>query len=188
MRLEPLYRIRFTYPEGWAVGLDGGWQQMFFIAEGRCEGGVTGRFRGANFPLKQGAAGPFRPDFRAVIEADDGAVIMVELHGYGRAGPPERRQVVGSVFHSADREPYRRLNDAVLRVRGRGPRAQRSRPGRTESGYRRGRADLGAHHRLTRRVMVSARSSDWVGRPLRRRSPGNETANVSTTQARSAAE
>jgi hypothetical protein len=50
MRLEPLYRIRFTYPESWAVGLDGGWQQMFFIAEGRCEGWVTGRFRGANFP------------------------------------------------------------------------------------------------------------------------------------------
>jgi hypothetical protein len=22
MRLEPLYRIRFTYPERWAVGLD----------------------------------------------------------------------------------------------------------------------------------------------------------------------
>ena len=47
MRLAPLYRIRFTYPESWAVGLDGGWQQMFFIAEGRCEGSVTGRFRGA---------------------------------------------------------------------------------------------------------------------------------------------
>jgi hypothetical protein len=27
MRLEPLYRIRFTYPESWAVSLDGGWQQ-----------------------------------------------------------------------------------------------------------------------------------------------------------------
>ena len=52
MRLEPLYRIRFTYPESWAVGLDGGWQQAFFIAEGRCEGSVTGRFRGANFPRK----------------------------------------------------------------------------------------------------------------------------------------
>jgi len=37
MRLEPLYRVRFTYPESWAIGLDGGWQQMFFIAEGRCE-------------------------------------------------------------------------------------------------------------------------------------------------------
>jgi hypothetical protein len=35
MRLEPLYRIRFSYPEGWGVALDGGWQQMFFIAEGR---------------------------------------------------------------------------------------------------------------------------------------------------------
>jgi hypothetical protein len=29
MRLEPLYRIRFTYPESWAVGLEGGWQQLF---------------------------------------------------------------------------------------------------------------------------------------------------------------
>jgi len=29
---------------------------MFFIAEGRCEGSVTGRFRGANFPRKQAMA------------------------------------------------------------------------------------------------------------------------------------
>jgi len=58
MRLEPLYRVRFTYPESWSVGLDGGWQQMFFLAEGRCEGWVTSRFRGANFPRKEGAAGP----------------------------------------------------------------------------------------------------------------------------------
>src|SRR6516162_5158765 len=113
MRLEPLYRVRFTYPESWSVDLDGGWQQMFFIAEGRCEGSVTGRFRGANFPRKEGADGPFRPDFRAVIETDDGAVIMVEWHGYGRAYPLDRRQIVGSVFHLADRDPYRRLNDAV---------------------------------------------------------------------------
>jgi hypothetical protein len=74
---------------------------------------VTGRFRGANFPRKEGADGPFRPDFRAVIETDDGAVIMVEWHGYGRAYPLDRRQIVGSVFHLADRDPYRRLNDAV---------------------------------------------------------------------------
>jgi hypothetical protein len=56
MRLEPLYRVRFTYPESWSVGLDGGWQQMFFMAEGRCEGSVTGRSRhprkaGRNAPL-----------------------------------------------------------------------------------------------------------------------------------------
>ncbi len=122
-----MYRVRFTYPESWAVGLDGGWQQMFFLAEGRCEGAVSGRFRGANFPLKEGA-GPFRPDFRAVIEADGGAVIMVQWQGYGRTYPAERRQVVGSVFHSADREPYRRPNDAVCVCVGE-VRARRSRSG-----------------------------------------------------------
>ena len=36
-----------------------------------------------------------------------------EWHGYGRAYPPERRQIVGALFHTADREPYRRLNDVV---------------------------------------------------------------------------
>ena len=113
MRLEPLYRIRFTYPEGWAVELEGGWEQHFFIAEGRCEGSISGRFRGANFPRRQGADGPFRPDFRAAIESDDGATIMFESHGYGRSYPVGRRQIVGAVFHASDDERYRRLNDVV---------------------------------------------------------------------------
>jgi hypothetical protein len=38
MRLEPLYRIRFTYPEQWGVELGGEWEQHFALAEGRCEG------------------------------------------------------------------------------------------------------------------------------------------------------
>ena len=113
MRLEPLYRIRFTYPESWMVALEGGWEQHLFFAEGRCEGAISGRFRGANFPRRQGASGPFRPDFRAVIETDDDATIMFEWHGYGRAYPPGRRQIVGAVFHLCDSEPYRRLNDVV---------------------------------------------------------------------------
>ena len=49
MKHEPLYRIRCTYPKSWAAGLDGGRHQSF-IAEGRCEGSITGRFRGANYP------------------------------------------------------------------------------------------------------------------------------------------
>src|SRR4051812_29063229 len=72
LRLEPLYRIRFTYSEGWGVELEGGWEQLLFLAEGRCEGSVTGRFRGANFPQRRTSTGPFVPDFRAVIETDDG--------------------------------------------------------------------------------------------------------------------
>jgi hypothetical protein len=108
-----LYRVRFTYPEGWTVGLEGGWEQHFLLAEGRCEGAISGRFRGANFPLRRTSDGPFRPDFRAVIDTDDGATIMVEWHGYGRAHPEGRRQVVGSVLHLSDSDPYRRLNDVV---------------------------------------------------------------------------
>ena len=95
------------------VGLEGGWEQHFSLAEGRCEGEISGRFRGANFPRRQGATGPFRPDFRAVIEADDAATIMFEWHGYGRAYPAGRRQIVGCVFHLSDDERYRRLNDVV---------------------------------------------------------------------------
>jgi hypothetical protein len=113
LRLEPLYRIRFTYPESWMIALEGGGEQHLYLAEGRCEGLVTGRFRGANFPRRQGATGPFRPDFRAAIETDDGATIMFEWHGYGRAYPPGRRQIVGSVFHLSDSDRYLRLNDVV---------------------------------------------------------------------------
>ena len=111
MKLEPLYRIRFSYPEGWAVDLSGG-EQHFYLAEGRCEGSITGRFRGANFPPRR-PDGTFRPDFRAVIETDDGATIMFEWHGYGRAYPVGRRQIVGAVFHLSDDERYSRLNDVV---------------------------------------------------------------------------
>jgi hypothetical protein len=113
MRLEPLYRIRFGYPEGWAVDLEGGWEQHSYLAEGTCEGELSGRFRGANFPLRRTSSGPFRPDFRAVIETDDGATIMLEWHGYGRAHPVERRQVVGAAFHLSDHPSYQWLNDAV---------------------------------------------------------------------------
>jgi hypothetical protein len=113
MRLEPVYRIRFTYPEGWMIGLEGGWEQHFYLADGRCEGTIQGRFRGANYPRRHGPSGPFRPDFRAVIETDDGATIMFEWHGYGRAYPRGRRQIVGAAFHQSDAEQYRRLNDVV---------------------------------------------------------------------------
>jgi hypothetical protein len=113
MKLELLYRLRFTYPESWEVVLEGGWRQAFLLAEGRVEGSITGRFRGANFPRRRTDTGPFRPDFRAVIETHDGATIMFEWHGYGRAYPVGRRQIVGAVFHLSDKEPYTRLNDAV---------------------------------------------------------------------------
>ena len=44
------YRLRFTYPEGWEINLGGHWEQHFYVAEGRCDGAICGRFRGANYP------------------------------------------------------------------------------------------------------------------------------------------
>jgi hypothetical protein len=113
MRLEPLYRMHFSYPEGWAVRLEGGWQQHFYLAEGRCEGAISGRLRGANSPQRRTEAGPFCPDFKGAIETDDQAEILFDLRGYGRAYPPGRRQIVGSILHVSDDEQYERLNDVV---------------------------------------------------------------------------
>jgi hypothetical protein len=115
MRLEPLYRLTFTYPEEWAVeivGEGGVDEQYFFLAEGRAEGTISGRFRGANHPRRR-TDRTFVPDFQGVIETDDGAILFVELRGYGRAYPPGRRQIVCSVTHVSDAEAYRRLNDVL---------------------------------------------------------------------------
>jgi Protein of unknown function (DUF3237) len=115
MRLEPLYLLRFTYPEEWEIPLadeestEGQW---FFIAEGRCEGRISGRFRGANHPRRRGDA-TYEPNFQGVIETDDGATIFFDLRGYGRAYPVGRRQLVGSATHLSADERYRWLNDSI---------------------------------------------------------------------------
>jgi len=64
---------------------------------------------------RAGRARPGRsdPTFGRVIETEDGATIMLGWHGYGRAYPPGRRQIVGAVFHRSDHERYKQLNDAV---------------------------------------------------------------------------
>lgn len=115
MRLEPLYRLRFRYPEEWGVDIegDGGTQsQYLFFAEGRVEGRIAGRFRGANHPQRR-TDGTFLPDFQGVIETDDGAVILCDTHGYGRAYPVGRRQIVVATTHVSDDERYRWLNDVL---------------------------------------------------------------------------
>jgi hypothetical protein len=113
VRLEPLYRVRFAYSDGWGIDLEGGWEQFLFLAEGRCDGSISGKFRGVNFPRRRSAEGPFCPDMRAVIETDDGATILLESQGYGRSYPPGARQIVASMLHLSDDDRYRRLNDAV---------------------------------------------------------------------------
>jgi hypothetical protein len=117
MRLEPLYQVRFTTPERWSVelsGESGSEAQSFLVAEGRCEGGISGRFRAANFPRTR-VDGTLLPEFRGVVETDDGAALLFTLHGYFL---PATGGLIGSMTHVTDDERYARLNDVVCAVAG----------------------------------------------------------------------
>ena len=117
MRLEPLYRVRFTTPERWSVelsGESGSEAQSFLVAEGRCEGGITGRFRAANFPRTR-VDGTLVPDFRGAVETDDGAALLFTLRGYFL---PATGGLVGSMTHVTGDDRYARLNDVVCAVAG----------------------------------------------------------------------
>jgi Protein of unknown function (DUF3237) len=115
MRLEPLYVVRFSYSGGWGAdlaGSDSAEGLYFFLAEGRCEGRVSGLFRGANHPNRR-SDGTFLPDFQGVIETDDGAEVLFDYKGYGWAYPVGRRQIVTSATHLSEDERYRWLNDSL---------------------------------------------------------------------------
>jgi hypothetical protein len=115
MRLEHLYRLRFSYGENWRV--EGPDTKFFGIAEGRCEGALTGRFRGANHPRLR-VDDVYLPDLDAIVETDDGATVAVHLEGLGRPRDDGGRQVVGMVTHLSGDDRYARLNDAVCVVTG----------------------------------------------------------------------
>lgn len=120
MRLERLYRATFTTPESWHTALSGEHgveEQGFLIAEGRTEGRVSGRLRASNFPRRR-VDGVQTPDFRGVLETDDGAVVLFSWHGYGRAGTGGARELVGSLTHVTGDDRYGWLNVAVCAVNG----------------------------------------------------------------------
>jgi hypothetical protein len=101
VRLELLYRVQFSYTGGWGADLAGPENpecQFFFLAEGRCEGRISGQFRGANHPHRR-SDGTFLPNFQGVIETDDGAEVLFDYRGYGRAYPIGRRQIVVCATH-----------------------------------------------------------------------------------------
>ncbi|HLN50489.1 MAG TPA: DUF3237 family protein [Thermoplasmata archaeon] len=123
MQLKPLYRLRFEYSRDWEVevkGEQGSEQQLFLLAEGTVEGRIRGRFSGANYPRRRTDRTAVT-DFRGAIETEDGAVIVVEYHGYGLAhtpahdqvAGPDRRQWVATATHLSDHKEYQWLNDVV---------------------------------------------------------------------------
>ena len=115
MQLSPLYILRYRYPDGWAVTVGGEEskdEEQFYFAEGRCAGSISGMFRAANHPRRR-SDGSYLMNMQGFIETEDGALIMVDYRGYGRAYPVGRRQVVGTVRHVTDHPAYSRLNDSI---------------------------------------------------------------------------
>jgi hypothetical protein len=129
MRLDPFYRVTFTTPESWSVtreGSDGTEGQSFLIAEGRAEGGLSARYRAANFPRRR-VDGALEPAFRGVMETDDGATILIHWDGLARLTPSGMRELMGTMSHVTDDERYRWLNDRMCAVEGEvRPRAEGS--------------------------------------------------------------
>jgi len=120
MRLEPLYRVTFTTPESWSVtrnGADGAEGRSFLIAEGRTEGRLSARYRGANFPRRR-VDRALEPEFRGVLETDDGASILFHWEGLASMTPSGMRQLVGTIQHVADDERYGWLNDRMCVIEG----------------------------------------------------------------------
>lgn len=106
MRLEHLYRLRFSYSEDWAVG-----SQRFGIASGTCDGALSGRFTGARVARVREDGG-YLPQVNGFIEAD-GGVVVVELRGRGRIHPGDEFRAVVAAVHVSDDERWKRLNDVV---------------------------------------------------------------------------
>jgi hypothetical protein len=132
MRLEPLYRATFTTPESWGVDIEGaqGTESLhFLIADGRVSGALAGRLRGANY-ARGLIDGTLLPDFRGVLETDDGATVLFSWHGHTQPATNGVRRLTGSIAHVSDDARYRRLNNVVcvlageVRARADGPGAE----------------------------------------------------------------
>ena len=120
MQLDPFYRVTFTTPESWSVtreGASGTEGRSFLIAEGRATGRLSARYRAANFPRRR-VDGALEPDFRGVLETDDGASILFPWEGLATLTDSGMRRLLGMAQHVADDERYRWLNDRVFAVEG----------------------------------------------------------------------
>lgn len=120
MRLDPIYTVTFTTPEAWSVTFEGeaGTEgRSFLLAEGRSTGRLSARYRAANFPRKRVDAS-LVPEFRGVLETDDGATILFEWQGLAVLTETGMRRLVGSLVHTTDDPRHRWLNDRVCAVEG----------------------------------------------------------------------
>jgi uncharacterized protein DUF3237 len=118
MRLEPLFRVSMRYEEG-------AWVRPFGAAEGAGFGWgvgtvtgdvVRGTVRWANYPRRR-EDGVWTPNLRGVIKTEDGAELLISLHGQSvQEDTTEgvRRAILTRVELICDHESYRWLNTCFM--------------------------------------------------------------------------
>jgi hypothetical protein len=112
VRLEPLYRLTFAYRERYGTG-----PERLLLAEGRCEGRLSGRFRAAN-RARLLPTGCWDPRLEGAVETDDGASVLLRLTGRGRPEEEPLGWVLAAVTHETEDPRYTWLNDTVGAVAG----------------------------------------------------------------------
>ena len=118
MRLEPLCRVSMRYAEGvWVHPFGPAERAGFGWGEGTVSGEVLrGSLRWANYPRRR-EDGMWTPNLRGAITAEDGAEILISLHGQsvlqeGTGGM--RRAILTRVELLSAHENYRWLNTSFI--------------------------------------------------------------------------
>jgi hypothetical protein len=112
VRLEPLYRLSFRYPESFRSG-----DERLLFAEGSATGRVAGRFRAANRAGRL-VDGRYVPELQGAVVTEDGATVLLHLVGYGEPEAEPVGRVVGAIRHSCADDRYRWLHGALGVVAG----------------------------------------------------------------------
>ncbi len=115
MKLKPLYRATFQYPDGGhgtvIEGEASSEGHYFFVAEGEVTGRISGRMQAANHPRSRIDKNAL-PNIQGAITTDDDATIIFDWQGFARPSPPSPRQIVVAASASGD-ERYAWLNNVV---------------------------------------------------------------------------
>ena len=118
MRLESLCRLSMRYADGaWVLPFGTAEAAGFGWGEGAVSGDVLqGSARWANYPRRR-EDGVWTPNLRGVIRTEDGAGILISLHGQSvQEGSPNvaRRAILTRLELVSDHERYRWLNTSFI--------------------------------------------------------------------------
>ena len=123
MRLEPLCRLTMRYEEGaWPRPFGGDEGAGYGWGEGSFSGDVLrGTMRWSNSPRRR-EDGVWTPNLRGVLRTDDGAEILVSMHGQSVQEQTDAgigRAILARVEFLTEHDAYRWLNTSFRRRRGR---------------------------------------------------------------------